>query len=209
VVKPGSGARFNFEKELRKRSQVLLVPIARGLGRMGLTPNVLTLVGLALNGAVAAVVVSGGLRWGGVLLLFASAFDALDGTLARLTGQQSRFGAFFDSSIDRYSESVVLGGLLYYLLQNGEQIGVLLAFAGIVGSLMVSYTRARAEGLDVECKVGLLTRLGRMLLLAVGLMVVRPVITLWILAILANFTAFQRMFHVWHQLQNAEEEPGV
>jgi CDP-diacylglycerol--glycerol-3-phosphate 3-phosphatidyltransferase len=209
VLKPGSSARFNFEKELRKRSQVVLVPIARGLGRMGLTPNILTLVGLVLNGAVAAVVATGVLQWGGVLLVFASAFDALDGTLARLTAQQSRFGAFFDSSIDRYSEGVVLGGLSYYLLQSGDQIGVLLAFAGIVGSLMVSYTRARAEGLDVECKVGLLTRVGRMLLLAVGLMMARPVITLWILAILANFTAFQRMFHVWRQLQNAEEEPSI
>jgi CDP-diacylglycerol--glycerol-3-phosphate 3-phosphatidyltransferase len=209
VLKPGrerssSGLRFNLEKELRKHSQVVLAPIARRLGRMGLTPNVLTLVGLALNGAVAVVVATGTLQWGGALLLFASAFDALDGTLARLTGQQSRFGAFFDSTIDRYSEGLVLGGLLYYMLQQGDQRGVLLAFAGIVGSLMVSYTRARAEGLNVECKVGLLTRIGRMALLSIGLIVARPVIALWILATLANFTAFQRMHHVWRQLQSAD-----
>jgi CDP-diacylglycerol--glycerol-3-phosphate 3-phosphatidyltransferase len=156
----------------------------------------LTLLGLLLNGIVALVVARWSLQWGGALLLLASGFDALDGTLARLTAQQSSFGAFFDSTIDRYSEAVVYGGLLYYFSQQDAHLQVLLTYAAIIGSLMVSYTRARAEGLGADCRVGLLTRVERMALLSVGLLVNRPTETLWLVAILANLTALQRILHV-------------
>ena len=188
--------KLELEHWLRARAQVILVPLARIFERLGLTPNTLTLIGLALNAAVAAVLARGSIPLGGVLLLLASSFDALDGTLARITGRQSRFGAFFDSTIDRYSEAVVYGGLLVYHVDKSARTEVLLVYAAIIGSLMVSYARARAEGLNMECRVGLLTRADRMLILAVGLILgwVTPV--LWLVAVFANVTAVQRMLYV-------------
>ena len=195
--RPPAGKKLELEHWLRARSQVILVPLARIFERLGLTPNMLTLIGLGLNAAVAAVLARGSIPLGGVLLLVASSFDALDGTLARITGRQSRFGAFFDSTIDRYSEAVVYGGLLIYHVDQGARTETLLVYAAIIGSLMVSYARARAEGLNIECRVGLLTRADRMLILAVGLVLgwVGPV--LWLVAVFANLTAVQRMLYVW------------
>jgi CDP-diacylglycerol--glycerol-3-phosphate 3-phosphatidyltransferase len=192
--------RLRFETWIRRAGQVFLVPVARLANRAGLTPNLLTLLGLALNAVVAVVVSRYSLRWGGALLILASIFDALDGTLARLTGQQSQFGAFFDSTIDRFSEAVVYGGLLYYFSAQDAQVETLLAYAAIIGSLMVSYTRARSEGLGVDCKVGLLTRVERMAVLAFGLILGRTALALWLVAILANLTALQRILHVRRRL---------
>jgi CDP-diacylglycerol--glycerol-3-phosphate 3-phosphatidyltransferase len=183
---------------------LFLNPIARLIGRTGLTPNTLTIIGLALNVGVAAVLARGSVVLGGILLLLASSFDALDGTLARLTGQQSRFGAFFDSTLDRYSEGVIYGGLLIYYLDQGVRAEPLLLYAAIIGSQMVSYTRARAEGLGLECKVGLATRLERLLILAAGLILGRVTLALGLLAVLANLTAVQRMLHVHKVTQESE-----
>ena len=201
--------KLQIEYWLRARSQVILVPIARVSDRVGLTPNMLTLVGLALNAVVAAILARGSIALGGLLLLFASAFDALDGTLARVTGRESRFGAFFDSTIDRYSEAIVYGGLLVYHVNQDAHSKTLLVYAAIIGSLMVSYSRARAEGLNIECKVGMLTRADRMLILAVGLILgwVQPV--LWLVAIFANLTAVQRMLHVWRVVRAAADGSQV
>lgn len=187
----------SLHDRLRQWSQLVLNPIARLIHRTGLTPNMLTVVGLALNAGVAVVLARGSITLGGGLLLLASSFDALDGTLARLTGQQSRFGAFFDSTLDRYSEAVVYGGLLVYFLDQGVRGEPLLLYAAIIGSLMVSYARARAEGLGLDCKVGLATRLERLLILAAGLIVGRVTLALTLVAVLANLTAVQRMVHVY------------
>jgi CDP-diacylglycerol--glycerol-3-phosphate 3-phosphatidyltransferase len=143
------------------------------------------------------VLAQGHLRAGGVLVLLAGLFDALDGAVARATGQTSTFGAFFDSVMDRYSEATVLFGLLLWYLRTGSQLEPALIYAVIVGSLMVSYARARAEGLGLECKTGLLTRLERVAILSIGLLALQVRITLWTMAILANLTALQRMAHVW------------
>ena len=188
--------KLELEHCLRARSQVILVPLARIFERLGLTPNMLTLIGLALNTVVAVVLARGSVALGGVLLLFASAFDALDGTLARVTGRQSRFGAFFDSTIDRYSEAVVYGGLLVYHVDKSARTETLLVYAAIIGSLMVSYARARAEGLNIECRVGLLTRADRMVILAAGLILGWVELVLWLVAVFANLTAVQRILHV-------------
>jgi CDP-diacylglycerol--glycerol-3-phosphate 3-phosphatidyltransferase len=196
--------KLELERWLRRRSQVLLNPIARVAGRLGLTPNMLTVIGLLLNVTVAIVLARGSIPLGGALLLLASSFDALDGTLARLTGRQSLFGAFFDSTVDRYSETIVYGGLLFHFLERAARTETLVVYAAIVGSLMVSYTRARAEGLGVECKVGLLTRADRMVVLGVGLILGWVELALWLVAVLANLTAVQRMHHVWRKLQEAE-----
>ena len=184
----------------------------------GITPNGLTLLGFVLTAITAVFLASGRFVGGGILLIIASFFDMLDGALARETKQASTFGAFFDSTLDRYSESVTFLALAYYYLTGGA-IGInvsanfaintsetfsMLIFLILVGSLMVSYTRARAEALDVECKVGLLQRPERLVLLIVGLLVsgVMPVIwvvILWGMAVLTNITAFQRIHEVYHQ----------
>jgi len=197
--------KLEIENQARRRAQVVLNPIARLMGRAGLTPNMLTLIGLALNTAVALVLARGYLLLGGGLLLLASSFDALDGALARQTGSQSRFGAFFDSTLDRYSEAVVYGGLLFHFLEQDARIETLLVYAAIIGSQMVSYTRARAEGLGIECKVGLATRADRMLTLSAGLILGWAVPVLWLVAILANVTALQRIAHVWRAVREVAD----
>lgn len=186
---------------LRQWSQVVLNPIVRVIHRTGLTPNMLTAIGLVLNVGVAVVLTRGSISLGGGLLLLASLFDGLDGALARLTDRQSRFGAFFDSTLDRYSEAVIYGGLLVYYVDQGARTETLLVYAAIIGSLMVSYARARAEGLGLDCKVGLATRLERLLIIAAGLILGRVTLALWLVAILANLTAVQRMVHVWRTAQ--------
>jgi len=140
--------------------------------------------------------------------LFAASFDALDGALARLTGRQSRFGAFFDSTLDRYSEAVIYGGLLIYYVDQGVRTEPLLVYAAIIGSLMVSYSRARAEGLGLECKVGIATRLERVLIIAAGLILNQVTLALWLVAIFANLTAVQRIVYVWQHRASASDVGG-
>jgi CDP-diacylglycerol--glycerol-3-phosphate 3-phosphatidyltransferase len=175
----------------------VLAPIAALLARMGFTPNALTLLGLVLTLGVAVILALGHTRLGGWLFLLAGAFDALDGTLARQTNRKTRFGAFLDSTCDRYADAAILMGMMVPFLRSGQHTPVILAVASIIGSLLVSYTRARAEGLGLECKVGLLTRLERFLLIAVALILDQAVPVLWVLAALSNFTAIQRIVHVW------------
>ncbi|MBI2952882.1 MAG: CDP-alcohol phosphatidyltransferase family protein [Chloroflexi bacterium] len=171
--------------------------VARAIASTGITPNTLTLLGFALNVAVAAVLGLGYLQLGGILFLVVGALDTMDGALARVTGKASTFGAFLDSTLDRYSEAVVLLGLLLAYRGKEDLQTTVLIYAVIVGSLMVSYTRARAEGLGLDCEVGLLARPERIVLLGLGLIVDQVTIVLWILAILTNVTAVQRMIHVW------------
>src|SRR3954452_3114596 len=147
-----------------------MIHVGRLLGATGISPNALTLIGLLLNCAAAAIVASGALTLGGVAFLVASAFDMLDGAVARAMARSSRFGAFLDSVIDRYAEAVVFVGLLVALIREGDTNLAIGATVALVGSLMVSYTRARAEGLGLDCDVGLLQRPERVILLAVGLM---------------------------------------
>lgn len=181
-----------------------LQTVARLFQRLGVSPNQLTLAGLLLQAGVAVVIALGYLPLGGVLLVFSAVFDAFDGTLARLTGRSSRFGAFFDATLDRYAEALVLFGLLVYLTgQPNTRTEVLLIFAAVVGSLLVSYTRAKAESLRIPCNKGILTRAERVALLVLGLVLAgwQPVaalppmltIVLWLLAILSNLTAIQRI----------------
>jgi CDP-diacylglycerol--glycerol-3-phosphate 3-phosphatidyltransferase len=175
----------------------LLEPLARLINMTGISPNLLTVIGFVLTVGVAYILAIGHLQIGGVLLAVAGAFDALDGTLARLAGRKSRFGAFLDSTVDRLSEAAIYLGLLVHYTQHGGQQESLLIYATIVGSLMVSYARARAEGLGIECKRGILTRFERAVVIVIGLILNQMLIALWILAVLSNFTALQRMYHVW------------
>ncbi len=209
------GRERPVEAWLRRQAQIVLVPIAAVLDRLGASPNLLTALGFLLTGVVAWTLARGMLQLGGLLLLLVAPFDALDGALARLTGRQSRFGAFLDSTVDRFSEAVVFFGLLVHYIGQGARGEVLLIYAAIVGSLMVSYARARAEGLGLPCKVGLLTRIERVFVMGVGLLLGYPRLALWVVAVLANFTALQRMAHVWRVSRvldgagaSAPEPPG-
>jgi CDP-diacylglycerol---glycerol-3-phosphate 3-phosphatidyltransferase len=176
------------------------------LARTRLSPNAFTVIGLLLNIVVAAIIASGNLVLGGIMALVAGAFDMLDGAVARVTGKVTRFGGFFDSTLDRYSEAIVFFGLLIYLLNiDAGTTAIALLFASIVGSLMVSYTRARAEAADIDAEVGLFARPERIILLAILLIFDQPVIALWILAIVTNFTTLQRIFHVWRRTRNGAD----
>ena len=172
------------------------------------SPNILTVIGFLLNCAVAAIIATGSIRLGGVLLLFSSGFDMLDGSVARATGQTSKFGGFFDSTVDRYSEIIVYVGLLYYLLDTDDwKTGAILVILAATGALMISYARARAEAAGWKAAVGLLARTERVVLLSLGLVIGKPLWSLWILAIGTHITAVTRMFHVWRIAQSATGEP--
>jgi CDP-diacylglycerol---glycerol-3-phosphate 3-phosphatidyltransferase len=164
----------------------------------GLTPNALTIIGLLLNCVVAAVLAFGSLFIGGLLVLAAGLFDLLDGAMARITGQETPFGSFLDSTLDRYSEVILYGGLLLYILSTPDaRIGAILIHLTICGSILVSYARARAEALGYKLQVGLLARPERIIILAAGLIVGHPIWALWFLAIFTNITAVQRIYHLW------------
>lgn len=177
---------------------------ARLMARLHLSPDVLTLFGLVFNAVTAWVLAIGELFVGGFLVLVSSWFDMLDGALARLTGRQSRFGAFLDSSVDRLCEAALFLGLIIYYADRGDTLEVALAYAATIGSLMVSYTRARAEGVGFKGEVGLLARPERIVLLSLGLLITELtatalVVVLWIIAIGANLTAVRRIIYVWQQ----------
>lgn len=181
---------------LRSRFKGVLDPIALFLNRIGLAPNTVTILGLAGNTLGAYFLARGQMTLGGILIFMMGPVDALDGTMARLRGEPTEFGAFVDSVTDRYSELVIFGGLLYFYLQQGDWLMVVLAYLAAAGSVLVSYTRARAQSLGVETKVGILTRLERYLVLAPALIFNIPNIALWILAVLTNLTALQRIIDV-------------
>jgi CDP-diacylglycerol---glycerol-3-phosphate 3-phosphatidyltransferase len=176
------------------------------LARTRLSPNAFTVIGLLLNIVVSFIIASGNLVLGGIMALVAGALDMLDGAVARVTGKVTRFGGFFDSTLDRYSEAVVYFGLLIYLLDiEAGTTAITLLFATLVGSLMVSYSRARAEAAGVGAEVGLFGRPERIILLAALLIFNQPVLALWILAIVTNFTTAQRVFHVWRQTRDGSD----
>ena len=172
----------------------IIQPIARLLTRLGLTPNTVTVLGFLLSAAVALVLASGRLTLAGLLLIATLAFDAVDGTMARTLGTTSRFGAFLDSTLDRWTELFLYGALVWHYLQIGQDVNVLLAVAAMSTSVMVSYTRARAEGVGLPCKEGIFTRFERMVVLIVGLLFGVTPWALGIIAVLAGITAVQRIF---------------
>jgi CDP-diacylglycerol---glycerol-3-phosphate 3-phosphatidyltransferase len=176
-----------------------LDPLGSFFNRLGLTPNMMTMLGLLGNTVGAYYLARGEMLTGGLLVLLMTPIDALDGTMARLRGESGDFGAFVDSVTDRYSELIIYGGLLYYFLSLGDPIGGLLVFGAASGSVLVSYVKARAEGLGYEAKVGLLTRVERYIVLAPALVFNQLFIGLGIIALFANITALQRIWHVRSQ----------
>ncbi len=172
--------------------------IARVLVRLGFSPSGLTVIGVLVACVAAALIAQGMLAVGGVVVLIAGVFDMFDGAVARMTDRATKFGAFFDSVMDRVSEAIVLLGLLWFYLEDGEQLGAVLVYVAIVGSTMVSYARARAEGLGIECKGGLMQRPERVASLGVGIVVGQRwepavLIVLGVIAVLTVVTTVQRV----------------
>ncbi len=181
----------------RRQAQVITYPVAERLAAWGIHPNTVTIVGFLATAAVGVVLAKGKLQLGGLLLLAASSLDAFDGALARVSGEKSRFGAFLDSTLDRLSEGSLFFGLLIAMMHKGQTTAIYLLFALALGSLMVSYVRARAEGVGYTCKVGLLTRVERILILGVGLAAGLTLPTLWLMSIGVWLTVAQRIAWVY------------
>ena len=213
---------MKYRDFLQKIIYVIITPVIKGMIRIGFTPNLVTTIGFVLNIAAtimllyAAGEMTGStsiVGWSGAVILFAGLFDMMDGRLARIGNMSSMFGALWDSTLDRYSELFTLFGIAMYLILNSWVTGGVLTFLAMVGSVMVSYVRARAEGLGIECKVGLMQRPERVVLTSLGailcgifdnlLFLVVPIV---IIAILANITAFWRICHCYKVLNKSEKK---
>lgn len=198
-----------FSRRIQQRARYLVTLIMKPLSGLGVTPNMLTVIGLLLSILTAIVIAQGFLFVGGLLVLFAGIFDMFDGAMARVRNAATTFGAFLDSTLDRYSEGIILFGLLFYALQHPglqdplwpvphEQTWMIaFTYIAMVGSVMVSYTKARAEGLGLECKTGLLARPERVIILAIGLLTNTGIWALALLAVFANVTAVERILSIW------------
>lgn len=181
-------------------------PIVKALAGLGVAPNHLTAAGVLGNAGAGFLAARGDFLAAGIVMLAASSLDLLDGALARATGKATRFGAVFDAVMDRVSEAAVLFGLLYYFSDRGGREEELLIFAAVVASFLVSYTRARAETVDIPMREGLFGRAERVVLLAIGLMIDQVTVVLWILAVAAGATAMQRLALVWVRARRIEKE---
>lgn len=190
----------------RTQAGVLLMPIARAMGRLGIHPNTITILGLLLQTSVGVMFGLGYITLGGRLLLVVAPVDALDGALARALRQQNRFGAFLDSTLDRLSDAALILGLTAHYIRQGAHLMVALLLISLVAALMVSYIRARAEALGFPCKVGLLTRLERIVLIGALSAVGLPTVMVWALAALSVFTVVQRILYVYAVSRRGERD---
>jgi len=194
-----------FTDILRRVFKGVLDGLGSFLNDLGVRPNVVTTASLLGNIAGGVLIASGELMWGGIVAMIMAPLDALDGTMARLRNESSRYGAFVDSVSDRYSEFALYAGLLVYFIQTGTWQDALLVLFAAMGSILVSYIRAKAEALDFSAKVGLFTRVERYLVLLPGIILGFPRVSLWILAVFSNFTALQRLWYVRKQAKEAGE----
>lgn len=229
------------QKKIRDKLQaaiyVVINPLVKGLIKIGFTPNMVTLTGLILNIGVAIIFIIGAeegnrgdmsyVGWAGGLILFAGLFDMLDGQVARIGNMSTKYGAFYDSVLDRYSELIMFLGICYYLVAHHYFLSSLFAFIALVGSMMVSYIRARAEGLGIECKGGLMQRPERIVTIGISALSCGIIssfiggnyklfingipfhvfetmsiftIPVTIVAILSNITAYKRLQHCKNEL---------
>ena len=226
IKKKATQARGNLQRGI----YAVINPFVRLLIRIGITPNIVTTIGMLGNIAAAAVLIAAGIKAqqgggadftlvtiAGALIIGFSLFDMLDGQVARIGGMASTFGAMYDSVLDRYCELFTLGGLAFYLIGCGNATGAILTFLALVGSIMVSYVRARAEGLDIECKIGFMQRPERVVVTSVAALAagitglslpatstfdpnIILVVAMAIIAIFANMTAFARIAHCKREL---------
>jgi CDP-diacylglycerol--glycerol-3-phosphate 3-phosphatidyltransferase len=179
--------------------------IVRWLALSKIHPNVLTFIGLLINIWAAWLFSQGNFRWGGVVVIGAGLFDMVDGRVARATSQVTRFGGFFDSVVDRYSDLALFVGLLVYYASINRFFYIVLTAIVMTGSVMVSYTRARAENVIPKCKVGFLERPERIVLIIIGALFLRMAQVLWVIAILSNLTVVHRMIYTYREAKALED----
>ena len=191
----------NLTAWLRRHTGATVNRVAQGFVRLGLTPNGLTIIGLLLSAISAMLAAQGKTVEAGLLYLLSGPFDALDGAVARASGKASPFGAILDSTLDRYGEAFLLTGIGYNAFRGHDGVGLVLCFVTLLGAVMVSYTRARSEGLGIDNKGGLLTRVERMILLGIGLLVGLHILALWALAVMTHITVGQRLWRVYRASQ--------
>jgi CDP-diacylglycerol--glycerol-3-phosphate 3-phosphatidyltransferase len=177
----------------------------RALALSRIHPNVLTFIGLVINAVAAALLASGRFMTAGFVIIGAGIFDMVDGRVARETNRVTRFGGFFDSVLDRYSDLVLLMGLLVYYASISRFFYVVLTAVVMTGSVMVSYTRARAEVTIPRCKVGFMERPERIVLFIIGALFNRMAQVLWVIAVLSNLTVVHRMIYTWQETKRLEE----
>ena len=183
----------------------ILGSIVNLLAALRVKPNILTLIGLFINVFAAILFAQGMFTWAGLVVLFAGIFDMVDGEVARRTGHVTRFGAFFDSVIDRYSDMILFFGLVVWYAKLDRIFYAGLVVLSLIGSIMTSYTRARAESLIPACKVGFLERPERIVLLIIGALTNRMGAAMWVMAILSNWTVSQRIWHTWQETKKLEQ----
>ena len=179
--------------------------IVRWLALSKIHPNVLTFIGLLINVGAAWLFAVGSFRWAGVVVICAGLFDMVDGRVARATKQVTRFGGFFDSVIDRYSDLGLYMGLLVYYASINRFFYIVLTAIVMTGSVMVSYSRARAENTIPKCKVGFLERPERIVLIIIGALTERMAPVLWVIAVLSNLTVIHRMIYTWQECKRLED----
>jgi phosphatidylglycerophosphate synthase len=181
-----------------KLGHVFDKPLEKVARKITLTPNTLSVIGFLIT-VVAAYVLTSDLFWGGLLILAGGLFDILDGVVARVNRKISKFGAFLDSVLDRYSDAFILLAIAWNLGARDNHTGAMLCLGTLIGAFLISYTRARAEGIGKKCSVGLMERPERVILIAFGTItgIIMPV--LWILLVLTHYTVFQRIYYVWKQ----------
>ncbi|HTP89094.1 MAG TPA: CDP-alcohol phosphatidyltransferase family protein [Bryobacteraceae bacterium] len=203
---------MTFTRIIGVGSNTIIRLIVRGLALSKIHPNVLTFIGLVINVVAAVLLAQGSFRAAGIVIISAGLFDMVDGRVARATNQVTRFGGFFDSVLDRYSDLGLLMGLLVYYGNINRPFYVVLTAIVMTGSVMVSYTRARAENAIPLCKVGFMERPERVVLLIIGALFDRMAPVLWVIAVLANITVIHRMIFTYqeaHRLEEAQLRPAA
>lgn len=184
-----------------KLGHVFDKPLKNIAKKIPFSPNTITITGFVVT-LFACYVLMENLRLGGILVLAGGFFDILDGAVARINDNTTRFGAFLDSVLDRYSDAFILLAIAENLSNNNHYNGVFLSLFALIGSFLISYSRARAEGIGEECKYGLMERTERILLISFGAITDLIIPVLWVLSILTHFTVFQRIYYVWLHTKN-------
>ena len=196
---------MSFTKSIGKGAGYVLLRLVQVLTLSGVHPNVLTLIGLVVNGVAAWILSQGEFLYAGLVILGAAVFDLTDGAVARNANKVTRFGGFLDSVMDRYSDLILLTGLLVYYAGINRFGYIVLTAVAMIGTVLVSYSRSRAENVIESCKVGFLERPERIVLIIIGALFNRMAPVLWVLAVLSNLTVIHRIVHTWRETRRLDE----
>ena len=196
---------MSFTKSIGKGAGYVLLRLVQVLTLSGVHPNVLTLIGLVVNGVAAWILSRGEFLYAGLVILGAAVFDLTDGAVARNANKVTRFGGFLDSVMDRYSDLILLTGLLVYYAGINRFGYIVLTAVAMIGTVLVSYSRSRAENVIESCKVGFLERPERIVLIIIGALFNRMAPVLWVLAVLSNLTVIHRIVHTWRETRRLDE----